>query len=523
MLDLTLEQKIGQMLCFGWSEETDEESKAYSACVRELVESMQVGGIVLMGRNVAPPYVQTAELLNQIQTASNLPLFVTVDQEGGPVARFTEPFTVFPSNMAFGATGSADYARRAAAATAQELKAIGVNFNFAPCVDVNSNPSNPIIGVRSYGESPDLVAELSAAAIKGYQNSGIIACAKHFPGHGDTSVDSHLQLPAVLHGKDRIESVELVPFRTAIHAGVDSIMITHIMFSAFDIERPATLSNRIITGLLRGQMGFSGVVITDCLEMKAISENYHPAEVGVLAVQAGADILLACHTLSYQREMREGLLRAVRDGQIPESRIDESVGRILALKEKYRLDERRTVDSGRVTESLGRAEHLELQREIAERSVTLVRDRDNILPLSLSRTDDLAVVGMHRSVEALTEAIWNYHPNARAVAVYKSDLEEAVASASRADVSVLVTCPQEPWTEHMNLEAQADMIRRVLASGVRVILVAVREPYGLGAFPEAGTCIATYGYGKASLEAAAKLLFGKIEPRCRLPVTIPPG
>jgi len=356
-------------MCFGWTGNNEDESLSYSANAREIVKVMQVGAVILFERNLQPPYIYTAELINELQAASKLPLLIPVDQEGGNGCRFNAPpFTVFPFNAVIGATGSEDYARKAAQVTAEELKAVGVNYDLAPVTDVNSNPNNPIIGPRSFGESSELVSRFAAAAIAGYQESGVIACAKHFPGHGDTSKDSHLELPTVDRPRSELETVELVPFSAAIRAGVDSIMTAHVIYPALDASLPATLSKAIITELLRGEMGFREVVITDCLEMKAISENYGIGEAALMAIHAGADILLACHTLSRQREIYETVLRAAMDGVIEESRINKSVDRILTLKQKYRLDDRRKTDVRKVPELLGKPEHIALLQEIVEKA-----------------------------------------------------------------------------------------------------------------------------------------------------------
>lgn len=521
MPQMTLEEKIGQMLCFGWSGTTDEENQTYSSHARALIEDLKVGGVILFNRNLQPPYKESAETINQLQESSKIPLFVVTDQEGGMVARFRAPMTVFPGNMAIGATGSEDYARRAASAAAEELKAVGVNFDLAPSVDVNNNPNNPIIGVRSFGESPELVSRLGTAAIRGYQQAGVIACAKHFPGHGDTAVDSHLELPSVPYDKDRLHSIELAPFKAAIVAGVDSIMTTHIIFPAYDPNLPATLSKPIITGLLREELGFDGVVTTDCMEMKAIADNFGTGEAAVLAVLAGVDILLACHTLSRQIEIRDAIFSAVQNGRISASRIDESVERILKLKSKYNLESRRSVDPNCIESKLGTIEHLSLQQEIADKSITLVRDRDSIVPVSIAETSRIVVAGIHRSVAELAESIRAYHSNVETMQIDAANVENDAIRASQADLAILVSCPTEPWAKPIDVEAQNKLIKQVYASGTPTIVVAVREPYDLRHFSEIGTYIATYGYQKAQLNAVAKMIFGKIEPTGKLPVTFP--
>ena len=519
---MTLEQKIGAMLAFGWAGEGEAGVNAHA---REIVEEMQVGGVVLLGRNVADDLKETAETLNELQSISREPLFVIGDQEGGMVARFVDGVTVFPSNMALGATGTPHFTYKAAGATAREMAAIGANYNFAPCVDVNNNPDNPIIGTRSYGESADKVAGLATWAIKGYQDNGVIACAKHFPGHGDTAVDTHLALPSVPYPRERLDEVELKPFKAAITAGVSTIMTTHIVFPALDAERPSTLSHRIITGLLREELGFEGVAVTDCMEMKAIADNFGTPEAAVMAIEAGVDLVLVCHTLSVQREAREAIIKAVKDGRISESRLDESVARIKALKEKYSLESRRRVDPAALASILRRPDHLALQREIAERSVTLVKNEEGMVPLKLVPDERVLVIGLHATVEPLYEAVKEYHENAGLMRIEGGEPENALRSAleaaSHADVLIVPTCPKEPWRAPIDQSLQTRLVQSLAGLGKRLIVVAVREPYDLRQFPEVRTYICTYGYRGGSLEAAVELIFGKIEPRGVLPVTIP--
>lgn len=519
---MNLERKIGTMLAFGWA---GEDPTGVNDHARELVEDMQVGSIVLLGRNVAPDLRRTVKTLNELQSMSHDPLFIIADQEGGMVARFVDGVTVFASNMALGATGDPALAYSAAVATARELGAIGVNFNFAPCADVNNNPENPIIGTRSYGESPDLVARFTVSAVRGYQESGMIACAKHFPGHGDTAVDSHLALPSVPYPRERLDEVELKPFKAAIEAGVGSIMTAHILFPALDDSRPSTLSPAIVTGLLRDELGFGGVVVTDCMEMKAIADNFGTPEAAVMAVEAGVDIVLVCHTLDTQRAVREALLKAVRDGRIPESRIDESVARITALKKRFGLESRRIADPERLDSILMNPEHLSLQQEIARRAVTLVRNEEGLVPLKLAPDQKVLVVGVHPTVPTLAEAIRERHSNVEVLYLDGIGRDEAIRlaleRASSSAVAVVPTCPREPWRQPIDLELQSALVRQLSSAGHRLIVIAVREPYDIRNFPEVKTYICTYGYRAGMLDAAAGLMFGEFEPRGVLPVSIP--
>lgn len=516
---MTLEQKIGQMLVFGWTGATSEEQTTVNDHAREIIQDAQVGSIVLLGRNIADDLAVTANTLNELQSLSKEPLLISADQEGGMVARFVDGVTVFPSNMALGAARLPELAYRAAAATADELAAIGVNHNYAPCVDVNNNPANPIIGTRSYGESSQLVSEFAAQAVRGYQDHGVIACAKHFPGHGDTAVDSHLALPTVPYPRERLDEVELVPFRAAIAAGIDSIMTTHIMFRALDPDRPSTLSPRIIDGLLRTELGFTGVVVTDCMEMKAIADTWGTPEAAVMAIEAGVDLVLVCHTRSVQQASREAILKAVKDGRITEARLDQSVRRIMALKEKYSLSSRRHADPSKLGKVLRAKAHLDLRREIAERAVTLAKNDLGVVPLNGGAR--ILVVGLHWTVDPLAEAIGRYAGSVETLTVEDADgIERAASSAEGADAVVVPVAPHEPWRARVDQALQARLVEALNESGKPLVVVAVREPYILGRFAGVSTQLCTYGYREGMLEAAADVIFGRARPVGTLPVTV---
>jgi beta-N-acetylhexosaminidase len=282
--------------------------------------------------------------------------------------------------MVIGATGQASFARKAGRAIALQLKSSGINMDFAPVLDVNNNPLNIVIGVRSFGSDPYLVANMGVAFIKGMQKEGIASCAKHFPGHGDTAADSHLELPVVEHSRERLEKVEIYPFKEAIKAGVDSIMTAHIYVPALEPADgvPATLSSNILTGLLRKELGFEGVIITDCMEMKAIADNFGTVEGAVMAIEAGADIVLISHTIGKQKAAIEETIKAVKKGRITEERISESVLRILKLK-------RKRIGSGCPTvtryERVAKSKEEKIAREISKAGVTLIRNQENLIPL----------------------------------------------------------------------------------------------------------------------------------------------
>jgi beta-N-acetylhexosaminidase len=331
---MNLREKIGQMLVVGFPD-----GEAGLAQLERVLEKTKAGNIILFSRNIGSAkevYDLVSELDRLVlRETSSLPL-VCLDQEGGVVARLRQGVTALPGSMAIGAAYRAGLislaeVRGLGRICGSELAALGINWNLAPVVDVNVNPRNPLIGVRSYGEEPELVADLASAFSAGLAKGGVLATAKHFPGHGDTEVDSHLGLPLVAHGRERLDAVELLPFRRLIKEGIPVIMTAHVRFPAVEPDAlPATLSPRVIKGLLRGELGYKGLVCTDCLEMKAIAGRYE--EAGARAVMAGADFILVSHTEEAQMEAAESIYRAVERGDIPESRIDESLARIASVK-----------------------------------------------------------------------------------------------------------------------------------------------------------------------------------------------
>jgi beta-N-acetylhexosaminidase len=328
------------MLLFGWHTHSDDEPHTLSHHARHLIEDLHIGGLILMGRNVGTKEAtrQTIAEAQQIAKANNLPrLFMATDQEGGRVARFCPPYyPSFPSAKELAESGSADRARANAAGIGDVLKDVGINWPLMPVLDVNNNPGNEVIGDRSFGDNPEIVAKLGVASILGMQNdAGLMACGKHFPGHGDTDVDSHLALPTIKHTMSRLENVEIPPFCAAISANVASIMTSHILFPDLDPNLPATLSPAIITGLLRKTLGYDGVVITDCLEMHGVAKKWGSAEAAVLAAIAGADVLLACHTETTQNEIQQALLKAFHTGRLTEARINEANRRVARAKAKW--------------------------------------------------------------------------------------------------------------------------------------------------------------------------------------------
>ena len=334
--------------------------------LRSLAREFSLGGVIWFARNIEAPE-QVAELSLDAQSlATEVPLWVSVDQEGGRVARLKAPFTVWPPMATLGRSGDPALAGRFAAALAAELKAVGITLDYAPVLDIHTNPKNPIIGDRALGETAEMVAKLGAAVVRGLQDNGVAACGKHFPGHGDTAVDSHLELPLVEHPPDRIRRVEAVPFREAIKAGVAFIMTAHILVPSLDEQRPATLSRRIVYDLLRDELDFGGVILSDDLEMKAIAATYAVPEAAVQAIAAGCDGLLICSgDVELQARTLEALVHAVERGTIPYKRLEDAQQRLRRAKERFlaaQVVPSRPLDLRRV---LGRDEHQRVAEEMA--------------------------------------------------------------------------------------------------------------------------------------------------------------
>jgi len=360
-------RRVGQRFAIGF------EGHTASADAKVLVREFGVGTVILFARNVAEPE-QLAELVRELQEIARAagqerPLLVAVDQEGGRVARLRAPWTVWPAARALGRTGDEGTARRVGAAMASELSACGIRVDFAPVVDVDTNPKNPVIGDRSFGDDPDLVGRLGAAFVDGLQGGGVAACAKHFPGHGDTGVDSHFELPTVDHSRSRLEDVELRPFRRTIAAGVSMVMTAHVLVREVDDAVPATLSRAVVTGLLREQLGFTGVSVTDDLDMKAVAKHWPPARRAVMAAVAGCDLLCFCRDHDAQVDGIEGLVRALETGEVPFKEAEVAEQRLRAVKERF-LAGWRDPDPKQARQASARGDHRALAEEIVARSGT---------------------------------------------------------------------------------------------------------------------------------------------------------
>ncbi|WP_350280986.1 glycoside hydrolase family 3 N-terminal domain-containing protein [Kribbella sp. HUAS MG21] len=530
---LTLEQKVGQLfVCYAYGPSADtadaRNTSLYGvATPAEVVAKFNLGGVIYFAwtDSVRDPD-QIGRLSNGLQAASlaasGVPLQISTDQEYGVVVRVGPPATQFPGGMALGATRSAAFARKAGAIGGRELRALGITTDFAPDADVNVNPLNPVIGVRSISSDPALVAELVAAQVKGYQRDGrIVSTAKHFPGHGDTDTDSHVGIPEIHHTREEWTRIDLPPFQAAIRTGIQSIMTAHIVVPALDPSGdPATLSKPILTGILRQQLRFDGVVITDSLGMKGVRDKYGDAEIPLRAIEAGVDQLLmpVDPGLAYN-----SVLNAVRSGRISEARIDESVRRILWLKRETGLVDALYVDLSQIAKVVGTPDNYAEAQRIADRSITLLRNDADLLPLSPApRT--IVVAGF--SPRALATALQTRGATAivkdTGSAPSDSRIADAVAAAANADLTVVLT--NKAWDTKVTdkLAKQQKLVNALLAAGRPVIVVPVRDPYDVAYFQtEPATSLVTYGTTAVSMEALAKVLYGEIAPAGKLPVEIP--
>jgi len=501
---MTLEQSVGQLLWCGWGNPPELDARAVNDHARYLVEELQVGGLILFPRNLGEP-VEIAALTAELRRRSALPPLIGIDQEGGRVCRLPLPGLTFPGNMALGALDDVERTRAVTRALGEQLGALGIDVDFAPVVDVNNNPANPIIGVRSFGEEPERVARHGVAAVAGFRDAGLLPVLKHFPGHGDTSADSHLELPRQPAGRTRLDAVELVPFRAALAADAPAVMTTHIVFRELDPEWPATLSPPILTGLLRNELGFDGLVVTDCLEMEGITDHWGPEEAAIRALEAGADMLLVCHTQEVQARMHAAVCAAVRAGRLRMERVDEAVGRVRRARELTAAVAQRPPQPDRV----GAAEHVELERRTTEEALTLAPGS----PLIVFRAEEpLTVAGATEFVAPLAEALSGTGLNAAAVD-WTEDSLAALASASQI---LWIAAPQAPFAGGRPSEA----LYRLLATHPRAAVAAVGEPYLLAHYPPEIPRLAAWGGRPLHLCAVARWAAGLVEARGRLPVRL---
>ncbi|WP_017612160.1 glycoside hydrolase family 3 protein [Nocardiopsis salina] len=492
LADMSLDEKIGQLMVLT-AQGTSAEDNA------QMIESYNPGGIIYFDSNLNE-VEQIAQMSAGVQetaagTGRGVPLFIGIDQEQGMVSRLPLG-TRFPDAMAVGAGGDSELAALRASTTADELAALGMNMNYAPDADVNTDPNNPVIGIRSFGSDPDLVSQMVLAESEAYADHGVVPVPKHFPGHGDTDVDSHSGLPVIDLPRDQWEEEHLPPFQAAVDAGVDTIMTGHVLMPQLegeDATDPATLSPNIIDGILREELGFDGVVTTDALNMEGVRQEHSDSEIAVRVIEAGVDQLLMPGD---PQAAFDGIRDAVDEGRLSEERIDESVLRILTLKEKHGVLDAEPADPDAAAETVGTSENAEAAQRVADASVTMLRNEGGVLPLSEGRSVSVSGVGSDEISEALTDL---------GVTVTDDDPDVAVVGTdgARGDAE------------------QQQMVESAGADGTPVVAVAQGVPYDLEAFPEVDGYLAVYSSVGVSRLAAAKAIAGEIETGGNLPVSIP--
>jgi beta-glucosidase-like glycosyl hydrolase len=543
---LTLDDKIGQLFVVGAHGTFMAESSAQYGELRHQVRDNRVGGVIWFMSNV----YETAHVTRRLQAEARVPLLVSADLEAGMGMRFLDT-TFWPSAMAVAATGDPSLAEAEGRVVAREAKAVGVNHIFAPVADVNVDPDNPVINTRSYGEDPRDVGRYVAALVRGIQSEGVLATAKHFPGHGDTHVDSHRSLPELAATRERLDAVELVPFREAIAAGVRSVMIGHLGVPSLDEApapvrafgsgenpygttaaevphngtMPATTSAKMVTSLLRHDLGFHGLVVTDAMDMGGITEHFDAGEAAVRALEAGQDqILMSPNTGVAIAAVKA----AVTSGRLTEARIDESVQRILGAKSFVSTA---TVSDDAIFTTVDSEEHRQLAASIAQRALTLVRARPGVLPLA--RDARVAVITVSEYAETLnpmaelerqlTARLTN-KPFAALIEARTSaeDVATIAAAAEKADVVVFALAVRaRSGAGTLALPERARTLVTDLAGRKNVVAIAFGTPYLLREVPSLPTYFCAYGIQPVMQTAAAQALFGEAHVSGKLPVTIP--
>ncbi|HEY0322543.1 MAG TPA: glycoside hydrolase family 3 N-terminal domain-containing protein [Pyrinomonadaceae bacterium] len=529
--EMTLEERVGQLIMPDTTGVLMHEESLQYARLAEAIERFHVGGFIIYSGDA----FTTAALVNRLQARARVPLFFASDFEGG-VGMQLRGGTRLPRAMALAATGDTESAAEAARITAREGRALGVQVNFYPVLDVNNNPSNPIINTRAFGDDPEMVANWGAAFIRAAQDERQIATAKHFPGHGDTSLDSHLHLPTLDVTRERLEQIELPPFRSAVQRGVRAIMTAHIFVPALDPTateaRPATLSPALVDGLLRGDYGFDGLVFSDALSMGAVADRYEAGEAAVLAIEAGCDVAL--YPVDIERA-HTALCEAVRTGRLTAERIDRSTRRILAAKAWCGLHRERLVSLEKVWDVLGSPSHTETSRDLFERGITLIRDPLGLLPLKKER---VAAIILKDSVPVWAHVLREPAGSRFSAAVARTfnarliesgaeaaDVEMILETTRDCDVALVAVCARvAAYKGSVALaHAHAEVMEALSAARIPTIAVVFGNPYVLPRVPAQATTLLTFESAPESEDAAVRVISGAVPARGRSPVNLKAG
>ncbi|TFH13910.1 glycoside hydrolase family 3 protein, partial [Candidatus Bathyarchaeota archaeon] len=477
----------------------------------------KIGGIILFERNVDSPR-QLAELTESLHREAKYPLLIAIDQEGGTVARLRTGYTESPGAMALGAADDPSLTERVSSVLATELRALGINWNLAPAIDLTHNIHNPSVGTRSIGTDPEHVTRHTLAQIKGFQGNGVAATAKHFPGKANTPVDPHVELPVIMGKLDQMWDTDLATFRAASNAGVAAILITHAQFKDIEPTYPSTMSPRIIRELLRERIGYRGLITTDCMTMKAVSKRYGAGESAVLAAIAGANIILFSHTREYQEEAYDALLEAAQSGYLPREQIDYSVQCIMEVKQRYPAYPKPSL------KVIRQPEHLETTLNAARAGTVMLREKQGALPLTADENISLIEFASNIEQETLSEAsetilmklLKKRLPKLRSTWLdpsqpTKTQLDHAEIITENAGITIIAT-----RNAHLNPKQLEASMRHLRDSN---ILVCLRNPYDAGIL-EAETILLTLGDSTPSLQAATEALMGDLKPSAELHVPL---
>lgn len=497
---LSIKEKIGQMMMVGF------DGAATPPHILQWLAAGRIGGVYLFARNIESP-AQVKRLLDSCHAAAKHPILVGIDQEGGIVARLRQGFTESPGAMALAASGDPRLAEDVAAMMARELTALGINWNFAPVADIAHNADNPSVGTRAFSADSQQVSDFAAAHIRGFQRAGLAATVKHFPGLGNTVIDTHDALAKVSGSLDYLYQTDLLPFRRAIKEGAACVMTTHVMFEELDSQRPATLSPALINGLLRRQLGYDGAVCTDCMEMKAITDDWGPGESAVLAVLAGVDMPLFSHTRARQEAAYHALLEAGESGRIPMERIDQSVARIQALKRRFALNNRPPMNI------IHSQAHQALAQKAARAGTALLKTGP-AFPIRPGASRIALVEFSTQIISAAIEAGSDFSqyllariPSAACHIISPSSAAANIdALVGETDIAIIAT-----RNAHL-LPAQAQLAQSIIDRAPTSILVCLRNPYDAGLLLGADAIVCTNGDSRPSLQAAVDAICGDFTP-----------
>lgn len=517
MISRTLQDQIGQLFVVGFH------GKAVNDAVKKLIHEYRVGNFILFSRNIGTPeevFALTSDLQAEAKKAGHeKPLLICLDQENGIVRRLKDPTTQFPGPMSLGAINDPDLSKQIGLATARELRRLGINWNLAPVVDVNNNPKNPVINVRSFGSSPNLVAQLATKWLQGLQEGGVASTLKHFPGHGDTDVDSHLSLPVINHSMERLFNIELLPFIEGIKQGADVIMSAHIYFSALEKEygRPATLSHSVLTGLLRNQLSFKGVITTDCLEMNAILKTVGVGKGSIEAIRAGADVVMISHTLDLQIQGIESVREAIEKGEILESQVVQSYDRIMELKDRYTQNWEQ-YNNSQTDQSVVLQVHQELAKEAYQKSVCEV----NEVKEALSATKRSLIIYQknmsfnqaegQQEESKLKVALDSYSlPITQYALNEQESTEDLLEHINQFDQKVVLIYSLTKEDSNYNLINS-------LISEPETLIISLRGPYPIHAFEGAPPALCVFDDSEEAIHAGLDVCFGMRKATGKLPV-----